>query len=304
MRSLTARHLAAATGAGRARAGATRAVQRRHAPRHDPRMERRPIPRRPPQGARRSAPAHEERLGRRGLGHASRRRLPPPVRTRLEDRQRQGRRAPGRPRRYAVFRPAPARLQQFRQRDGGQRRARRLARSEHLGDRRPRQGRRHGRGPVRQNQGRHHHRRQPRHVHHDQDAGTGLVVDGAVRDVTGIWASRASRSSPATSTPPPSPKPRSPASTCPSASARSPCCPATSSSPTLEGITFVPAHLAEKVADDSELTQLRDRWGHQMLREQKYTPGQIDTQWTPAMIEEFNKWAEAQGSKMRMKPRQ
>jgi 4-hydroxy-4-methyl-2-oxoglutarate aldolase len=69
------------------------------------------------------------------------------------------------------------------------------------------------------------------------------------------------------------------------------------------GITFVPAHLAEKVADDSELTQLRDRWGHQMLREQKYTPGEIDTQWTPAMIAEFNKWAEAQGSKMRMKPR-
>jgi hypothetical protein len=41
-----------------------------------------------------------------------------------------------------------------------------------------------------------------------------------------------------------------------------------------------------------------------MLREQKYTPGQIDTQWTPQMIEEFNKWAEAKGSKVRMRPRQ
>ena len=60
------------------------------------------------------------------------------------------------------------------------------------------------------------------------------------------------------------------------------------------GITFVPAHLAEKVADDSELPQLRDRWGHQMLREQKYTPGQIDTQWTPQMIEEFNRGAGAE----------
>ena len=70
-----------------------------------------------------------------------------------------------------------------------------------------------------------------------------------------------------------------------------------------EGIIFVPAQLAQKVADDSELTQLRDRWGHQMLREQKYTPGQIDTQWSAQMIDEFNKWAEAQGSKMRMKPR-
>jgi 4-hydroxy-4-methyl-2-oxoglutarate aldolase len=70
-----------------------------------------------------------------------------------------------------------------------------------------------------------------------------------------------------------------------------------------EGIVFIPAHLAERVADESELTRLRDEWGHQMLREQKYTPGQIDTSWTAAMIEEFNAWAAARGSKMRMKPR-
>lgn len=68
-----------------------------------------------------------------------------------------------------------------------------------------------------------------------------------------------------------------------------------------DGLVFIPAHLAEEVADASELTQLRDQWGHQMLREEKYNPGQIDTRWTPAMIEEFNKWAEAKGSKMRMK---
>lgn len=71
-----------------------------------------------------------------------------------------------------------------------------------------------------------------------------------------------------------------------------------------EGVTFIPAHLAEKVADESELTQLRDNWGHQMLREQKYTPGQVDAEWSPAMVEDFNKWAESKGSKMRMKPRQ
>ncbi len=67
-----------------------------------------------------------------------------------------------------------------------------------------------------------------------------------------------------------------------------------------EGVVFIPAHLAEKVADESELTRLRDQWGHQMLREQKYTPGQIDAGWSPAMIEDFNKWAESKGSKMRM----
>jgi regulator of RNase E activity RraA len=68
-----------------------------------------------------------------------------------------------------------------------------------------------------------------------------------------------------------------------------------------EGLTFIPPHLAEKVADSSELVQLRDRWGHQMLREGKYTPGQIDSRWTKEMMAEFNQWAEKQGSKVRMK---
>lgn len=68
-----------------------------------------------------------------------------------------------------------------------------------------------------------------------------------------------------------------------------------------DGITFIPAQLAEEVADESELTQLRDDWGHTMLREQKYNPGEIDAQWTPAMIDEFNKWAAAKGSKLQMK---
>jgi 4-hydroxy-4-methyl-2-oxoglutarate aldolase len=58
-----------------------------------------------------------------------------------------------------------------------------------------------------------------------------------------------------------------------------------------EGLTFIPPHLAEKVADSSENIQLRDRWGHQMLREGKYTPGQIDTRWTEQMNREFEAWA-------------
>lgn len=70
-----------------------------------------------------------------------------------------------------------------------------------------------------------------------------------------------------------------------------------------EGITFIPAHLAEKVADESELTRLRDEWGHKMLREQKYTPGQIDAGWSQPMIDEFNKYAESKGSKVKMTPR-
>jgi 4-hydroxy-4-methyl-2-oxoglutarate aldolase len=59
-----------------------------------------------------------------------------------------------------------------------------------------------------------------------------------------------------------------------------------------EGVTFVPPQLAEKLADETETDHLVDEWGHAMLREGKYTPGQIDAQWTPKMIEEFNAWLE------------
>jgi 4-hydroxy-4-methyl-2-oxoglutarate aldolase len=68
-----------------------------------------------------------------------------------------------------------------------------------------------------------------------------------------------------------------------------------------EGITFIPPQLAEQVADHAEQDHLVDDWGEMMLREQKYTPGQIDGRWTNQMIEEFNRWAASQGSKVRLK---
>jgi 4-hydroxy-4-methyl-2-oxoglutarate aldolase len=71
----------------------------------------------------------------------------------------------------------------------------------------------------------------------------------------------------------------------------------------VEGVTFIPAHLAEKVADTAEMTHLVDEWGHTMLREGKYTPGQIDREWTNEMIREFNAWAAQKGSKLRMPER-
>ena len=67
-----------------------------------------------------------------------------------------------------------------------------------------------------------------------------------------------------------------------------------------EGVTFIPAQLAQQVADESEMTHLVDEWGHMMLREGKYTPGQIDAKWTRTMVEEFNRWAASKGSKLRM----
>ncbi|MGC2195759.1 MAG: RraA family protein [Terriglobales bacterium] len=67
-----------------------------------------------------------------------------------------------------------------------------------------------------------------------------------------------------------------------------------------EGITFIPPQLAQKVADDTEMDRLVDEWGHMMLREGKYTPGQIDARWTREMIEQFNQWLTKKGSSRRM----
>jgi regulator of RNase E activity RraA len=67
-----------------------------------------------------------------------------------------------------------------------------------------------------------------------------------------------------------------------------------------EGITFIPPQLAQKVADDTEMDRLVDEWGHMMLREGKYTPGQIDAKWTREMIDQFNQWLAQKGSARRM----
>jgi len=56
------------------------------------------------------------------------------------------------------------------------------------------------------------------------------------------------------------------------------------------GVIFIPPQLAEKVVQDSEHTRLRDLFGHQRLREQKYTAGQIDREWTPEIDADFNQW--------------
>jgi 4-hydroxy-4-methyl-2-oxoglutarate aldolase len=66
-----------------------------------------------------------------------------------------------------------------------------------------------------------------------------------------------------------------------------------------EGVTFIPPQFAEKIADDSQMDRLVDEWGHMMLRERKYTPGQIDSKWTKEMNDAFNRWAEQKGSKLR-----
>jgi regulator of RNase E activity RraA len=56
------------------------------------------------------------------------------------------------------------------------------------------------------------------------------------------------------------------------------------------GVIFIPPQLAEKVVQSSEITQLRDHFGHQRLREGKYTAGQIDTRWSEPIERDFTGW--------------
>lgn len=65
-----------------------------------------------------------------------------------------------------------------------------------------------------------------------------------------------------------------------------------------EGVIFIPAHLAEKVVQKAEAIMLRDQFGHQRLREGKYTPGQIDSQWSDEIRQDFAKWLEANMDKL------
>jgi len=56
------------------------------------------------------------------------------------------------------------------------------------------------------------------------------------------------------------------------------------------GVEFIPPQLAENVVEYSEITQLRDHFGHQRLREGKYTAGQIDARWSDPIERDFTGW--------------
>ncbi len=66
------------------------------------------------------------------------------------------------------------------------------------------------------------------------------------------------------------------------------------------GVIFIPAHLLEEVVLNAEFIALRDQFGHQRLKEGKYTPGEIDSQWTDAIKKDFLQWLDAQGDKLPM----
>lgn len=56
------------------------------------------------------------------------------------------------------------------------------------------------------------------------------------------------------------------------------------------GVIFIPPHLAEQVVTTSEVVRLRDMFGHQRLREGRYTAGQIDSRWSDDIERDFSQW--------------
>jgi regulator of RNase E activity RraA len=56
------------------------------------------------------------------------------------------------------------------------------------------------------------------------------------------------------------------------------------------GVIFIPSHLVEQLVLASEVTALRDEFGHQRLREKKYLAGEIDSEWTQAIKNDFLNW--------------
>ena len=66
------------------------------------------------------------------------------------------------------------------------------------------------------------------------------------------------------------------------------------------GVVFIPAHLLDTVVLNAEFISLRDQFGHQRLREGKYTPGQIDTAWTEEIKKDFLQWIKDNPDKLPM----
>ena len=57
-----------------------------------------------------------------------------------------------------------------------------------------------------------------------------------------------------------------------------------------EGVLFIPAQLAEQVVTTAEFVTLKDKFGFEMVKTNKYSTGQIDSQWTDEIKIAFLKW--------------
>ena len=66
------------------------------------------------------------------------------------------------------------------------------------------------------------------------------------------------------------------------------------------GVVFIPAHLVADLVINAEFISLRDQFAIQRLKEGKYTPGQIDQQWTDDIRKDFLSWIEKNTNRLPM----
>ena len=67
-----------------------------------------------------------------------------------------------------------------------------------------------------------------------------------------------------------------------------------------EGVIFVPPHLLSKVVLTGEFVAIKDQFGHSMLREGRFTPGQIDAAWSEEIKTAFLQWLDDNESMLPM----
>ncbi len=65
-----------------------------------------------------------------------------------------------------------------------------------------------------------------------------------------------------------------------------------------EGVVFIPAHLAEQVVIFSERIRLHDAFAHERVNSGTYTAGQMDTQWTETIREDFRGWLKSNNRRL------
>jgi regulator of RNase E activity RraA len=66
------------------------------------------------------------------------------------------------------------------------------------------------------------------------------------------------------------------------------------------GVIFIPAYLVEDLVLTSEVTALRDEFGHQRLKEKKYLAGEIDSEWSEEIKKDFLNWVNNYPGKLPM----
>jgi 4-hydroxy-4-methyl-2-oxoglutarate aldolase len=67
-----------------------------------------------------------------------------------------------------------------------------------------------------------------------------------------------------------------------------------------EGVIFIPPHLLQKVVLTGEFVAIKDEFGHAMLREGRFTPGQIDSAWSDEVKTAFLRWLDENRDRLPM----